>query len=142
MFVEKLINLLQSSEWILWYLTIFSVLGFVLSLAVIPLIIVKLPKDYFVHKERKLLSSIDPHPVLKIVLLLVKNALGLVVLLMGVVMLFTPGQGLLFILMGVILVDFPGKRIVQAWLLSHKPVVQSVNWLRNRGNVEPLEFDE
>lgn len=140
--IENISSIIQNHEWLIWYLTIFSAIGFILSLAVIPVIIIKLPKDYFVRHDRELLSSIGPHPVLKIILLVVKNILGCVVFLMGVVMLVTPGQGLLFILLGVVLLDFPGKRSVQRWILSHKPIVRSVIWLRDRGNVEPLEFEE
>jgi hypothetical protein len=100
------------------------------TLAVVPLIVLRIPADYFAgsHRPQSKLASL--HPVLRIVLLILKNLLGLGVFLMGVAMLVLPGQGLLTMLIGLMLIDFPGKFALEKWLVSRRVVFRSINWLR------------
>lgn len=73
---------------------------------------------------------------------LAKNLAGLVLLLVGLIMLITPGQGLLTCLMGVLLLDFPGKRRLELWLVQRRAVARSIAWLRQRAGVPPLCLPE
>ncbi len=74
-------------------------------------------------------------------MLLVKNLLGVAIVLLGIALLVLPGQGLLTILIGVVLIDFPGKYKFQRWLISREPVHKSANWLRKQGGKEPLSLE-
>ena len=70
--------------------------------------------------------------------LVLKNALGLLLLACGIVMLVIPGQGLLTMLIGLMLMDFPGKRRLEARLVAVPSVRRSINWLRERAHRAPL----
>ena len=72
--------------------------------------------------------------------LIAKNAAGLILLLMGVIMLITPGQGLLTMLMGLVLMNFPGKRDLELWFVQRKSILNSINWMRSRANQPELEL--
>ena len=133
-----MLSYIQENENILLILGIVSVVSFLATLVIIPWIVLKIPADYFSEPRRVSLVSSDAHPSLKIVVLIVKNFLGVAIVLLGIVMLVIPGQGLLTILIGVVLIDFPGKYKFQRWLISREPVFKSANWLRNKGHKKPL----
>ena len=57
-------------------------------------------------------------------------------------MLFIPGQGLLTIAIGLLLVDFPGKYRLERWLISRRPIIRVVNWMRRRAGRTEIRFEE
>jgi len=74
-----------------------------------------------------------------LVLVVLKNALGVVLVVLGFIMLFTPGQGLLTLLAGLLLMNFPGKYRLERWLVLRPGVLRGLNWLRQRGGHPPFE---
>ena len=92
----------------------------------------RLSTDHFVPTHRRALDSWDDYPTLRIAMLVTKSALGIAIILAGLVMLVAPGQGLLTILVGLMLLEFPGKLRVQKWIVTRRQVWRSVNWLRKR----------
>jgi len=129
-------EVLFSTDVLLW-LFVFSIAGFIASLIAIPFILVKLPADYFDERRpRKWMEN--HHPVLRLTGRVVKNAIGVVLLLAGIAMLFLPGQGVLTILIGISMVDFPGKRGLERRLISQPPVLQTINKLRAKFGHPPL----
>jgi hypothetical protein len=112
----------------MWIL-ILSLITLIASIASISILIISLPPDYFIRKTH--VSSIKD-PVLRLFLRILKNAFGVLALITGFVMLFTPGQGLLNIFVGVILCDFPGKRTVERKLIGRPFVLSTVNKIRAR----------
>lgn len=123
---------------LLW-LALLAGIPFVGSLLFVPWLVVRLPADYFHATRRPALLWGRLHPVLRLLLLLGKNLLGLLVLLMGVAMLVLPGQGLLTMLIGLLLLDFPGKYRFERWLVRRGPVLRACNWLRQRAGRPPLQ---
>jgi len=108
-------------------------LGFVvLSLALVPLLIARLPSDYFAYQHRHGFWLRHLSPTLRVGVLAAKNLLGLIVVACGVLMLVLPGQGLLTLLVGLSLLDFPGKARLKRWLLRRPVVLRSLNRLRRR----------
>jgi hypothetical protein len=106
----------------------------VATLMAIPWVVTRLPADYFDHRQREVWRQSNDEPVAALLLGLFKNVVGAVLLVLGVVMLFTPGQGLLTILVGLLLMNFPGKYRLERWLVQRPGVLKSLNWLReNRG---------
>ncbi len=69
-----------------------------------------------------------------------KNIAGVFFLLMGIIMLITPGQGLLTILIGLLLMDFPGKRRFEIWLIRIPSIHRAINWIRKKGDKAPLKL--
>jgi len=70
--------------------------------------------------------------------LVLRNVLGAVLLLLGILMLALPGQGLLTIIAALSILDFPGKRRLMARLLRVPTVLRAVNRLRERSGKPPL----
>jgi len=65
-----------------------------------------------------------------------------VLVLLGVIMLVTPGQGLLTLLIGLLLLNFPGKYRLERWLVLRPGVLRGLNWLRRRHGEPPFEAPE
>jgi hypothetical protein len=119
-----------------WVIAPISVLMFVGTLLLIPLLLIRLPADYFVRRPVRDWPS--RHPLIHLVLVIGKNLLGLILIAMGIAMLVLPGQGLLTILLGIILMDFPGKRKLERRMIHYKPLRNSANWLRGRYGKPPF----
>lgn len=133
---------IYAHEVVLWWAVSFSIIIFLVTLITVPLVVIKIPPDYFIRKKRtkKFLSA--SHPVLRGLLLIIKNTLGMILVLMGIIMLFTPGQGLFTIFVGMLLTNFPGKYRFMKWLVNQRSVARSINWLRLRAGCSPLIFPE
>ena len=116
-----------------------SLVVFFASLIVIPILLARIPADYFLHSRRQSpLARL--HPALRIVALIVKNGVGGLLVLAGIVMLFTPGQGLLSIFIGITLLDLPGKRRLELSLVSRPHVLKAINWIRRKAQRPPLQL--
>jgi len=118
-------------------LTIASVVFFVGTLIAIPFILVRLPAHYF--DERRPRPWMPGHnPILRLLGLIAKNAVGAVFLAVGIALLFLPGQGILTILLGVSLLDFPGKRYCERKIVGLPTVLKAINALREKYGKPPL----
>lgn len=120
-----------------WLIAPISILMFIGTLALIPILLIRLPVDYFV--SRPITEWPTRHPLVHLMLVIGKNLLGIVLIGLGIVLLVLPGQGLLTILLGIILMDFPGKRTLERRLIRYPPLHKSANWLRHRYNKPPFE---
>ena len=133
-----MLDWLEANQPLLWSLTVLSVIMFVATLIAMPLLIVRLPADYFTRRPVRDWPARRPR--LHLLLVILKNALGVVLLLAGLAMLVLPGQGLLTILVAVMLLDFPGKRRLQRWLIRRRPIFRAANWIRAKRHRPPLEL--
>ncbi len=129
-------------QWIFWGLGAF-LLSFGISLALVTLILVKMPAAYFVERSRRRLW-VDAHPAVRISLRIGKNLLGIGVIVAGIVLSLPgiPGQGVLTILIGLMLVDFPGKRRFELWLIRRPRIGRTINRVRRRFGAEPLQIPQ
>jgi len=118
-------------------LTVASAIGFVGSLIAIPMILVRLPADYFDTRTPRHWMK-DHHPLLRLSGLIVKNIVGIVFLLAGFAMLFLPGQGVLTMLIGISLMDFPKKRELEAKMVGQPTVLGVINSMRQKFGKPPL----
>jgi hypothetical protein len=122
-----------------------SLASFIVSIVGVPWFVKRLPEDYFSRREQERFGFDAPvRTIGDRVLVILKNAVGAVLVVAGVAMLVLPGQGILTLLVGVFMVDFPGKRRFQRRFLALPVVLKSVNALRERSGEPPLvvEFDE
>ncbi|MFA9479735.1 PGPGW domain-containing protein [Phycisphaerales bacterium AB-hyl4] len=131
---------LEEYEALLWSLTALSVFMFVATLIAMPLLIARLPADYFTRRPVR--DWPTRHPAVHLLLVVAKNALGLVLLLAGLAMLVLPGQGLLTIFVAIMLLDFPRKRDLERWLIRRRPIFRAANWIRAKRHRPPLELPE
>jgi hypothetical protein len=120
-----------------------SAATFVLSIAVVTFVLVKLPANYF-HSSHEREFLVDSHKALRWVGIVAKNLFGLVLVFFGVVMSLpgVPGQGVLTILLGIMLLDFPGKRDLETKLVGRPKVFRAINRLRAKFDKPPLILDE
>ena len=133
-----MMDFINNHENLLLWLAIGSFIGFIASMLLIPWIVTQIPSDYFTHpKRQKYLWSEHP-PVIRFVLIFLKNILGLILVIGGIVLLLLPGQGILTILIGLIIMDFPYKYKVEIWIIKHPFVLRAINKLRSKVNKRPL----
>lgn len=137
-----MLSWMQSHDVLLGWLSAASVLMFVGSLLFIPWLVIRIPADYFLRQQHYVDRWKPRHPLLRIAFLVAKNFIGTLLVLVGIVMLFTPGQGVLTILVGVLFLDFPGKFALERRLISQPPVLRTVNWMRLKAGHPPLELPE
>ena len=131
---------------ITWQSILLAVLLFVvtfsISLAIVSVIMVKIPADYFKEDRPRELFA-DKSPAVRYLLIIGKNLLGVVLVVLGILMSVpgVPGQGILTILLGVMLLDFPGRRRLEHKLVSRPQVLNTINKLRYKFDKPELELD-
>lgn len=111
------------------------------SLGVVAAVLVRLPANYFRDDYASPLAQ--EHPVVRWAGLIVKNAVGIILVLIGLLLSLPgiPGQGLLTILIGLMLVNFPGKRRLERHLVSRPSVLAAINGVRARFGKPPLSLE-
>ncbi len=138
--MPEIVSWVSEYQGLLQWLGGLSLLLFVATLIIFPLIIIYLPEDYFVRQCRDPACQSRHHPAAWFTLMLLKNTLGMVLVLAGLAMLVLPGQGLLTILIGVTLVNFPGKFALERRIVRRPRVSKTLNRIRARAGKPPLEI--
>ncbi len=118
-----------------WFLGV-PLFVFVAGLLLGPLVLIRMPADYFVRAS----SPWARHPVLRALFATLRNILSIILITAGFIMLFMPGQGLLTILAGIAVASFPGKKRLLLRLVRRRPVLRSINWIRQRAHAPPLQL--
>ncbi len=133
-----MIEWIQGNETIVWWLVASSAVTFTMSLFLVPMLVVRIPADYFNHEKRRSKKPEKYPPAIRIIVLIIKNILGLALFLAGILMLVLPGQGLFTMFVGILMMNFPGKYKLERWIIEFGPILKSVNWLRRRAGHGPL----
>jgi hypothetical protein len=118
------------------------VASFLINLAIVSIILVKLPADHF-SKHRKTKFWAGPRPAIHAAKVIGKNIAGILLVALGIVLSLpgVPGQGLLTVLLGIMLLDFPGRHRLEQKLLSKPSIVNTINRLRGRFDKPPLQLN-
>ena len=105
-------------------------------------VILRLPPHYF-HSNRFDFPAENPPTWRRVLGLVVKNVLGVGLVVLGLVMSLpgVPGQGLLTMFMGVVLLDLPGKRALERRIIATPAIFHACNRLRQRFGKEPFTLD-
>jgi hypothetical protein len=122
----------------LWIGTL-SIATFVGTLIIIPILIVRIPADYFKRKKQKTDHSHRQYLFIRILVLALKNLLGLIFIIAGLAMLLLPGQGFITILIGIMMLNFPGKFALQLRIVQRPTVLRAINWVRTKADRPALE---
>lgn len=136
-----MIEWIQNNDTALWWLAASTTITFIATLIAVPILVVRIPADYFSRRKRHPRLWANHHPFVRVMLLIGKNALGLVFVVAGIIMLVLPGQGIFTILIGIMLLNFPGKYRLEWWVVTRDPVLRSINWLRRRAGRDLLVPD-
>lgn len=129
---------IQGNDAVLWWIAAASGVTLLVTLIAVPWFLVRIPPDYFTRNTRRGELRFDAEHVLRSLLIVGRNLLGLLFVIAGALMLVLPGQGLLAILIGIMLMNFPGKHKLQRWIVNRPSVFRSINWLRRRMGRAPL----
>ena len=119
---------------LLWASALISIVGII----ALPLVLARMPADYFVRATPPPDSIKVQHPVVRLLIAMVRNSIALVFLILGVILLFTPGQGVLLLLVALMLGEFPGKRAWERRLVSAPGVEKAINKIRAYAGRPPL----
>ena len=119
--------------------TVIASLGLaVVYAALIFVAIGRMSPDYFVRDEASMAVWRQRHPTLRLIGFLIKNFLGVILVLIGLAMLVLPGQGVLTLLIGISLLDFPGKRNLERKIVRTPTVHRAMDAIRRRAGQPPL----
>jgi len=123
--------------WGLW-IAAGSLILLLINIAAIPYMIARIPEDYFTHHGRHRITQSSRHPLLQLMIVSLKNILGVMLLVIGVIMLFGPGPGLMTILFALMIMSFPGKYRMECWIINRPLILQGVNLMREKRGLAPL----
>ena len=121
----------------IFWLGIISFAIFIFSLVSIKWLVSLIPSDYFINKKSSKFKS--KYPVMWLISMIIKNLIGYVLIIGGILMLVLPGQGLFTIFIGLMMSNYPGKYFIERKFIAIPSVFKTINWLRKRSNQEPLE---
>ena len=138
--VKRLAGALSGGRW--WWGVALSLVLFLGSMAAVTFIVIGWPIEQFSRAGRRPLWA-NRHPAIRAAGLVMKNVLGAIVVVMGIVMALpgVPGQGILTALIGLTLLNFPGKARLERRLISRPSILKAVNGLRARFHKPPLLLD-
>lgn len=93
----------------------------------LPWLVGRIPADYFTRPRdpHKWHVMLEPHTIMR-------NLLGLPVVIAGIAMLVLPGQGILTIMVGLGIMNFPGKFEIEKWVITRRGVLKALNWIRRK----------
>lgn len=114
-----------------------SLLTLIMTFVMLPILITRLPKDYFVEGHRP--RPLSQHLAVHLLLMAIKNLIGIAFVMLGILLLFLPGQGLLTLIIGLTIMNYPGKYALERWLVRRPRVLPALNWLRLRHGQPPLD---
>lgn len=131
---------IKDNQQIFWWLGSVSLVTLVISLVILPIVVSRMRSDYFQPDRDEDRSFAHQHPAIRWTGMILKNLLGGILFIAGILMLGLPGQGILTILMGLMLLDFPGKQRLELWLVRLPAVERALNWIRKKNHRPPLEI--
>jgi hypothetical protein len=122
-----------------WALIAIVVGSLVASVALMTVLAVELPADYFSRRRRPPTGPWWRRVGLRVA----KNVAGGLLVLVGIVLSLPgiPGPGLLTILVGLMLTDLPGVRWLARTLVRRKSVRSPMNSLRKKFGKAPLRVE-
>jgi hypothetical protein len=115
-----------------------SIALMLVSLAATPWFVASLPPDYLRPRAPDYRSK----GLRRMLLQVFRNIVGLLFVILGLILLVTPGPGLVVLLVGVSLAEFPGKHRLLINIAIQPNVFSSLNWMRTRRGKPPFEYPD
>ena len=135
---EHIFKLFENYKSLIFLLSVISLLIFIFSLLSIKWLVSLIPSDYFIEKKPSKFKS--KYPLIWLISMIVKNLIGYVLIVGGILMLVLPGQGLFTIFIGLIMSNYPGKYFIERKFIAIPSVLRTINWLRKKSNQNPLRI--
>ena len=134
--LEQINDLIDNYMSIIFWLGLLSFLIFIFSLVTIKWLVALIPSDYFVSKKDTKFKS--EYPFIWLISMIIKNIIGYVLIIGGILMLLLPGQGLFTIFIGLMMSNYPGKYYIEKKFIAIPSILKTINWLRKQSNKEPI----
>ncbi len=123
---------------LLGWITVLSLGTLALMAIAVPWVVTRLPADYFSNPRREPWRRSGEEPLLAIIGTVLKNVIGAALVVLGFLLIFTPGQGVLTLLAGFMIMNFPGKYRIERWPVQRTGVLRPLNWLRQKRGQPPF----
>ncbi len=117
-------------------LSLLSVGSLIVCALLLPVVVVRLPEDYFARPTRE--APWSEWGWLRKLIAVVRCTIGGLFVIAGIVLLVLPGQGLLMILVGVLLAEFPGKFRLERAIARRTAIRASLDAIRRWFGAPPL----
>ena len=134
--LEQIIDLVDEYKSVIFWLSLLSFLIFIFSLVSIKWLVSLIPIDYFVYKKNSKFKT--KYPFIWLISMIIKNIVGYLLIIGGILMLVLPGQGLFTIFIGLMMSNYPGKYYVEKKIIAIPSILKTINWLRKQSNKEPI----
>ena len=138
-FINSFIQWFADHPEVLIGIGISSIFIFLISILGISWFVAQIPEDYFMLSKRQTSKWQQQKPILRFIVVVAKNILGLSLIIGGLLMLVLPGQGLLTIVTGLLLVNYPGKYKLEQKLVLMPSIYKALNWIRFKAKKPPLQ---
>ena len=135
---EHIFKLFENYKSLIFFFFVISLVIFIFSLLSIKWLVSLIPSDYFIEKKPSKFKS--KYPLIWLISMIVKNLIGYVLIVGGILMLVLPGQGLFTIFIGLIMSNYPGKYFIERKFIAIPSVLRTINWLRKKSNQNPLRI--
>ena len=135
---EHIFKLFENYKSLIFLLSVISLLIFIFSLLSIKWLVSLIPSDYFIEKKPSKFKS--KYPLIWLISMIVKNLIGYVLIVGGILMLVLPGQGLFTIFIGLMMSNYPGKYFIERKFIAIPNVLRTINGLRKKSNQNPLRI--
>lgn len=113
---------------------VFAVLAGV-GTAALFLFVLSADEDFFLRLREKEAKPVRIGP-----LFFLRNAVGIVLLVSGILMLFLPGQGILTILLSLVFLEFPGRHRLISRILDSRRTQAGLNGIRKKFGKKRFNF--
>ncbi len=113
-----------------------SMILILLSIVAIPVLLVRLPADYFTTRRKPPVKR----GIVAMAIFLLRNILATLLILTGLLMFLLPGPGLLVLLVGIATSTFAGKYYLERAIVRYRPVYDAVNWVRKSRGQPPILY--
>ena len=132
--MTQVLDWLSANTLLVSFLAAASITLLAVTILATPWVVSRLPSDYLLRRldgpklkgfGRKLLS-------------LLRGFIGLLIVLLGLIMMITPGPGVVMMLLGISVAEFPGKNRLLVYLATRPSVLASLNWMRRRHDKPPF----
>ena len=140
--ISLLNNLLEYTNtyknFIFW-ISLVSLTIFIISILSIRWLVLLIPENYFKEKKNSVLK--EKYFLYWIAFKFIKNSLGYLLIIGGILMLVLPGQGILTIFIGMILSDYPGKYNIEKKIIQSSIILRTINSIRKKSGKKSLKFN-
>ncbi len=140
--ISLLNNLLEYTNtyknFIFW-ISLVSLTIFIISILSIRWLVLLIPENYFKEKKNSIFK--EEYFFYWIAFKFIKNSLGYLLIIGGILMLVLPGQGILTIFIGMILSDYPGKYHIEKKIIQSSIILRTINSIRKKSGKKSLKFN-